>query len=110
MSTKSNLQIDQGSDFVRTMTVVDNNNIPVNLTNYTFRGQMRKSYTANTSIDFTIVPISAATGTLSMSLSNANTSTLSINNYVYDVEIIDPYLRVYRVLEGTISINPNVSR
>jgi hypothetical protein len=40
MATVTNLIIDQGAEFYRTMTVVDNAGVAINLSTYTVAGQL----------------------------------------------------------------------
>jgi hypothetical protein len=110
MATVANLSIDQGAEFYRTMTVVDNNGLVVDLSTYTAAGQLRKSYTANEFIPLTVVVLNASLGKISIGLSNLVTDTLTINRYVYDVEITSDSLKKYRILEGNITVSPNVTK
>lgn len=105
-----NLFLDQGAEFYRTMTVVDVNNLPINLTNYTIAGQIRKTYTsvANTSLD--LVFLDRIAGRVSMGLNHSVTETLQGGKYVYDIEITSPENKKYRILEGVLTVNPNVTR
>lgn len=109
-ASATNLAIDQGSEFYRTMTLVDTSRTIVDLTNYTIAGQLRKSYTTTESISLNIVIINAVLGKFSMSLSNLITDTLTSPRYVYDVEITSSGMRTYRILEGNIIVSPNVTR
>jgi len=110
MATITNLNIDQGAEFFRTMTVVDNNGVVVNLSTYTLVGQLRKSYTATEFIPLTIEILNAPLGKISIGLSNLVTDTLTINRYVYDVEMTSSSLKKYRILEGNITVSPNVTK
>jgi hypothetical protein len=110
MATVTNLAIDQGAEFYRTMTVVDNNGVVVNLTTYTLAGQLRKSYTTSEFIPFTIGILDPILGKISIGLSNLVTDTLTINRYVYDVEMTSASLKKYRILEGNITVSPNATK
>ena len=110
MSTVTNLIIDQGSDFYRAMTVIDNNNNVVDLTTYTVAGQLRKGYTSTEFIPFTITVLNATLGRISIGLTNIITDTLTAPRYVYDIEITALNLKKFRILEGNITVAPNVTR
>lgn len=110
MTTATNLFIDQGSDFYRTMSVVDNKNDVVDLTSYTIAGQLRKNYSSTEFIPFTIIVISAVLGKISIGIPNSITSTLTANRYVYDVEITAANGKKYRILDGNVTVTPNVTR
>jgi hypothetical protein len=92
------------------MTVVDNAGVAINLSTYTVAGQLRKSYTATEFIPFTIIVVNAALGKISIGLSNLVTDTLTANRYVYDVEMTSATSEKHRILEGNITVSPNVTR
>jgi hypothetical protein len=109
MATYSNLFIDQGSDFNFTVDLSTTTGA-VDLTDYTSRGQIRKSYTSSTSVDFTI-SINVSESELACSLTAAQTSSLKAGRYVYDIEILsgDATPIITRVVEGQIDVTPRVT-
>lgn len=109
MAIKSNIVIDQGSDYEVTVNVKDANNAPIDLTGYTGVAQMRKYYTSLTSYSFgvDVVPL---TGEVVLSM-DANTSSLiSPGRYVYDCELESPSNRKLRIVQGIVTVTPQVSR
>lgn len=111
MATIQNISIDQGTTFSLTITVTDLNNNALDLTNYTARSQMRRSYGASSYVAFTAtIDDDPTTGELTISLTPTQTSALKIGRYVYDVEIEDNAGNVTRVLEGIITVTPEVTR
>lgn len=110
MAVYANLTIDQGSDFSSTITVEDTNSGVADLTGYTARGQVRKTYTSTTSYDFTASVSSATQGQVSIKLTSDVTSTMKAGRYVYDVEIISSAGAVTRVIEGQVEVTPRVTR
>ena len=109
MTTTTNFEIQQGSTFLRTMTIVDSDKLPLNLTAYTLTGQLRKNYSSVEFVAFTIIVSNASSGKIIISLNSTITNTLMFPKYVYDVEISGNG-NVYRILEGIITISPNVTR
>lgn len=107
MATKANLVIDQGSTFASSIDILDENDEPVNLTNYTARGQIRKHYTSNNSVSFTTT---LSNGSLVISLTANQTANIVAGRYVYDLELVDPANTVVRILEGIVTITPEVTR
>jgi hypothetical protein len=110
MATYANIFIDQGSDFSFTLDLSTTVGL-LDLTSYTARGQIRKSYTSSTSVDFDI-SINVSDPKLTCSLTAAQTSLLKYGRYVYDIEILssdDPAV-VTRVVEGQVDVTPRVSR
>lgn len=114
MAPVKHLIIDQGTTFSLTITVADANGNPLNLTGYTMRSQLRKSYGSSSYTAFTVTPATnLTTGELTISLTDTQTSNLKAGRYVYDVEIVSPISdgsEVLRVLEGIITVTPEVTR
>jgi len=114
MATVKNLVIDQGTTFSLTITVADANGNEIDLDGYTARAQLRKSYGATSYTAFTVtISENTTTGELTISLTDTQTSALKAGRYVYDVEIVAPVADgspVTRVLEGIITVTPEVTR
>lgn len=112
MAIVANLVIDQGSDFNSTITVEDTIGNPLDLTNYTVRGQVRKTYTSSTSFAFTCTKLtSQGQGKIKIQLTPAQTATMRAGRYVYDVEIVHTTgTPVIRVVEGQVTVTPRVTR
>jgi len=110
MATYANIFIDQGSDFSFTLDLSTTVGL-LDLTSYTARGQIRKSYTSSTSVDFDI-SINVSDSELECSLTSAQTSLLKYGRYVYDIEILssdDPAV-ITRVVEGQVDVTPRVTQ
>jgi hypothetical protein len=114
MATVKNLVIDQGTTFSLSISVSDYNGNSIDLAGYTLRSQLRKSYGAASYTSFTVTAADdTTTGELTISLSASETSALKAGRYVYDVEIVAPEAEdstVTRVLEGIITVTPEVTR
>ena len=110
MAIYSNLIMDQGSNFQATIEVNDSSGNNLNLTGYSVAGQMRKSYASSTATDFTASITNATNGTISISLTAAQTNAIKAGRYVYDVEITSSGNEVSRVVEGQIEVTPGVTR
>ena len=109
MATKINLVIDQGSTFYTTLSLVDDNGDPVDLTNYTGAAQIRKHYSSSTATSFEVT-VDEEGGTVSLALSANTSSNLVAGRYVYDVELTDPSDVVSRIFEGIVTVTPQVTR
>ena len=109
MATVQNLYIDQGTTFSLTITVSDQNGNEKDLTAYTVRGQLRKSYYSSTSISFTAIKSLPLDGEITISLTATQTSALNAGRYVYDIEI-ESNAETIRVLEGIVVVNPEVTK
>ena len=104
------LFLEQGTDFSTSITLDDVNGDPYNLTGFTAKSQMRKSYySTSPTAQFTITINTPTSGTLNMSLASANTANIAAGRYVYDVAIKDSANTVTRVLEGIVNVLPRVT-
>lgn len=109
MATKVNIVIDQGTDFSTSISLTDSSGAQLDVSGLTAASQIRKSYTSSNATAFT-TELSNTAGTLTLSLNNATTSTLSSGRYVYDVELTDQSSVVTRILEGIVTVTPEVTR
>jgi hypothetical protein len=110
MSGYLDLTINQGTTFKRLITIADVNNAPVNITNNTFRGQIRRRATSEEILaEFTCIVVNPAEGKLTINLTDTQTSAIPAGEWVYDVEWING-LDVARLLEGTALTTAEVTR
>jgi hypothetical protein len=108
MATKANLVIDQGTTFTTTIDVTNDDGNYIDLTGYTGAAQIRKTYSSSNSTAFTVVVSNAGTVTLSL---NANTTAnITAGRYVYDCEITNADGIRSRIIEGIVTITPEVTR
>lgn len=108
MATIQNIVIDQGTTFSFTFSLDNPDGTDKNLADYTVAAQIRKSYQTNTKVDFTTAKVDA-TGEITISLTATQTSSLKSGRYVYDIEIASSSETI-RVLEGIITVTPEVTR
>jgi hypothetical protein len=112
----TDFQIGQGETFKVKMQLLDknSNNIPLDISDYNFFGQIRENYTTDElTAEFTfekIIPYSS--GSVFIQLSADQTNTFTQRKYVYDIKYISgtvsPMSR--RLLEGAIIVRPAVTR
>jgi hypothetical protein len=109
MAIKGNLIIDQGSTFSTTVNVTDDNEAVVNLTGYTGAAQMRKHYTSLNSHSFS-VSISPLIGTVTLSMNATTTASITPGRYAYDCELTASNGTKTRLVEGIVTVTPEVTR
>jgi hypothetical protein len=108
MATKLNLYIDQGTDFETSIEVTDDDGEAIDLSAFTGRSQIRKHYTSSTYYSFDVATSSGGSITLTMA---ANTSTnIPAGRYLYDLELVSSANVVSRIVEGIVTITPEVTR
>ena len=111
MAAVANFNIDQGTTFSSTVTVKDSTGNPLDLTGYTATAKMALGYSSTrTRTDLTIEFTSdRTTGGVTMSLTATQTAALEAPaRYVYDLDITDSSGTVTRVIEGLMTVRPNV--
>ena len=107
---KHNFTLEQGSTFNREITVQENNQA-LNLTGYSARMQMRSTHDSSTiALTFTASVSNAAQGKIQLSASATNTAAVEEGMYVYDLEIESGSSGVTRLLEGQVTVTPEVTR
>jgi hypothetical protein len=112
----TDFQVGQGETFKVLIQLQNrsNNNTPLDITHYTFTGQVRENYTTEEmAAAFTFekaVPYTS--GSLYVMLPSTDTLQLNQRKYVYDVYISSgsnsPIVR--RILEGSLTVRPAVTR
>lgn len=110
MAIYADITADQGSNFSSEITVTDVDDSPIDLTNYTARGQIRRTYTSSSATSFAAVVSNPTSGIVSISLTSATTANMKPGRYVYDVEIVSNTNIVTRVIEGQFILTPSVTR
>jgi hypothetical protein len=109
MAIKANIVIDQGSSFFTSINITDTDDSAIDLTGYTGVAQMRKHYTSSNAVSFTVSTVPSE-GALTLSLTAAATANIVAGRYVYDVELTDQNGVVSRIVEGIVTVTPNVTR
>ena len=110
----ANLQINQGADFSQTFNLANTiGDTSFNLTGYGIEAKMKKhaAAAATTATQFTCTIENATNGTISLALSDSETSALKAGRHVYDVVITESsgsYLKT-RVIEGSVLVREGVT-
>ena len=104
-----NFTIEQGTTFSRVLTLQENGSA-MNLTGYSVASQMRSTHDSSTVVaTFSGSVTNASSGQITLSLTNSQTSAIEEAIYVYDVEITSGAGAVTRILEGNITVTPEVT-
>lgn len=105
------LTIDQGATYENNLDLVADDGTAINVAGYVFSGQIRKSYySTKPTANFTITIVNSNTGNVNISLSAATTANIKAGRYVYDVKMKDVGNNVTRIVEGIITITPQVTK
>lgn len=110
-----NIVIEQGATFQLNLTWKDADGNPINLTGYDARMQVRKRYTSTTPmLSFSVtggeIVLGGAAGTIAITGAATVTDDITDKYGVWDLELISGGGIVYRLLEGSAEIRPEVTR
>ena len=110
MASVSNLFVDQGADYSNIITVASTTGAPLDLTGYTVKSQMRKSYTSSTFYNFTASVYDAVNGKVRLQLNSTQSEAIIPGRYLYDVEITSGSGGKTRVIEGIVTVTPEITK
>ena len=105
-----------GATFGQTLTLKDSSDTLINLTGYTSAEMDLRETPESSSEVLTLttansrIALGGSAGTVTLSISAADTANLTAGDGVFDLEVVDGSSRVYRILEGTYTIRRNISR
>lgn len=114
MAAYEEFTINQGEDVAIELHLVDENDVAKDLANYACTAKMKKSFTADTTYDFsTLVTEPSQDGIITLSMTNTQTLAIPAGRYVYDTFISfvdsDGNTVQEKVLEGRIQVVPAIS-
>lgn len=110
-----NITIEQGATYTYNLIYKDSNSVPVDLSGYTARMQVRKTK-ANTEtlLDLTTengcIVLGGSLGTIAITASATLTAAIDAKAGVYDLELVSPSGAVKRLIEGEVTISLEVTR
>ena len=128
MAASYPLAVDQGETFRLSLvyavpgTTPSDPVVPVDITDYTGRMQIREKYGSPVLAEATTenggISISGPEGRINLVLTDVQTDAMGVKEgsdkprtaALYDLEIVSPGGDVKRVVEGAITINPNITR
>lgn len=110
MATISNLYVDAGSTYSNIITVTASNGQALNLSGYSVASQMRKSYQSSTYHSFTATVYDAANGKIRLQLTDEQSEAIPPGRWLYDVEIESTAGARTRVVEGIVTVNPQITK
>lgn len=110
MATKANLIIDQGTTFSAEILLTDQFGDPLNLNGYVANAQIRKWYSSSTPAAVFTASINTVSSVVTLNLNETQTANLVAGRYVYDVEARSSANTVSRLVEGIVTVTPQVTR
>lgn len=112
MSAYVELYLDQGTTFNNVINLTDDvTNTPINVSGYAVTSQIRRSYySSNITANIICTITDAANGEVTLSMTASNTANIKAGRYVFDVKAVDTSNTTSRVLEGIITVTPQVTK
>ena len=110
MAARADIIIEQWTTFETVVTVTDDYGNVVNLTDYEAASQIRKHHTSSSVTSSFVMTNGGTNGQLTLTLSSSATGGMDGGRYVYDVEVTTAAGVVSRVVEGIVTVNPQVTR
>lgn len=112
---KYTIQIEPGATFELPLQFLDANSVPINLTGYTARMQVRPAPGGTLILDLTtsngkIVITDAAQGKLKLLVEASETNSVPPGVYRYDLELQSPANVVTRYLEGQVRVKEQITQ
>ena len=105
-----NITIEQGGTFELTLSVDNPAGSDMDLTGYTFRGMLARSYYDDTPISFVASTLIAASGKFKLALTAAQCAAMDpALTYVWDCEMESSTGIVTRLLQGSATVSPEVT-
>lgn len=108
MAAKVNIVLDQGTTFNTSFLFSNDDDNPIDFSSYTANSQIRKSYTSSTAYTFTVGL--GNNGIITLSMNAATSSTITAGRYLYDLEVQDANGVRSRLVEGIVTVTPEITR
>lgn len=111
MANQVELYCDQGTDFSYQLDLSNDDGSAINVANYTFSSSIRKSYySSGVTANLTVTVVNAANGNVQLSLNAATTANIKAGRYLYDVKMVNNTNTTFRVIEGIITVYPQITK
>lgn len=111
MANQVELYCDQGTDFSYQLDLSNDDGTALNVANYVFSSSIRKSYySQSVAANLTVTILSAANGNVRLSMNASTTSKIKAGRYLYDVKMKDASNTTFRVIEGIITVYPQITK
>ena len=110
MTSRANLYIDQGIDFLMDLDVFsDDGETTIDISGHTFTGSARKVYSSNKAFDFTTELVANTAGKLEITLASNTSIDIEPGKYQYDIIMTTQASIKIKLLEGLVFVIPTMS-
>ena len=110
MASIANIFVDAGSTYSNIIAVASSSGAPLDLTGYTVKSQIRKSYSSSVAYDFTATVYLPLAGKVRLELTPTQSEAIPPGRWLYDVEITSSSGSKTRVVEGIVTVTPQITK
>lgn len=111
MASFAELNLDQGTTFAATLDLTNDDGTVINVANNSFLCHIRKSYySSNVAANVTVNILDASNGHVQLTLDAANTANVKAGRYLFDLKMTSNTGTALRIIEGIMTVAPQVSR
>ena len=103
-----NITITKGTDYALVMTLKDSSGSAINVTNYTFKSEIRRKESTGVAATFTVTKTNASAGAIKLALTQAQTETLPVGKLKYDL-VANDGTEVDQYIKGTVTVIDTVT-
>ena len=107
---KANLEIYQGTDWSATVTVLNADGTPADITGCTAKAQIRRDVADQARRVEVEITTAVASPVVNLSIPHAQTQALSCGSYVWDLDLTSPADLITTVLAGVVVVTREVTR
>ena len=112
---RHDITIEQGATFRLSLVWRDPDDLPINLTGFTARMQVRAKHSSPdpallSLVSPTEITLGGVAGTIVVLATATQTAALTIKSGVYDLELVNAGGEVTRLVEGAVTVTPEVTR
>lgn len=104
-----NISIEKGIHFDVSFTLKDSDGVAINVTNFTFKAEVRRRAETDLIKAFTITKTNATGGVIALEMTGANTLALPVGKLVWDLVAKDSSNKIRRYLTGDVTVTESVS-
>lgn len=105
------LDLDQGTDLSYNLDLTQDDGSPLNVTGYTFSSSIRKSYySENVTANLTVTVANSVGGNVLLTMNSAVSANIKAGRYLFDVKQKDAANVTTRIIEGIITVLPQVTK
>ena len=105
------LDLDQGTDLSYNLDLTQDDGSPLNVTGYTFSSSIRKSYySSNVTANLTVTVANSVGGNVLLTMNSAVSANIKAGRYLFDVKQKDAANVTTRIIEGIITVLPQVTK